>query len=50
MDNAINDYPFWAKPPLSTWLSALSYIMANEFAARLLSFTQYALIIVTGKW
>ncbi len=29
--------PFWAKPPLSTWLSALSMMMfgVNEFAARL---------------
>lgn len=29
--------PFWAKPPLSTWLSALSikYLGVNEFSARL---------------
>ncbi|NOR29098.1 MAG: phospholipid carrier-dependent glycosyltransferase [Lutibacter sp.] len=29
--------PFWAKPPLSTWLSALSFELfgVNEFAARL---------------
>jgi len=28
--------PFWAKPPLSTWLSALSFELfgVNEFAAR----------------
>lgn len=34
-----HDYgvPFWAKPPLSTWLSALSMKLfgVNEFAARL---------------
>ena len=37
--------PFWAKPPLSTWASALSYVMlgVNEFAARLSSFVAYAL-------
>jgi len=29
--------PFWAKPPLSTWLSAMSFQLfgVNEFAARL---------------
>jgi 4-amino-4-deoxy-L-arabinose transferase-like glycosyltransferase len=35
----LHDYgvPFWAKPPLSTWLSALSMKLfgVNEFAARL---------------
>ena len=35
----MQDYnvPFWAKPPLSTWLSSLSMYMfgVNEFAARL---------------
>ena len=35
----LHDYgvPFWAKPPLSFWLSALSmkYFGVNEFAARL---------------
>ena len=32
--------PFWAKPPLSTWLSAISFNVfgINEFAARLPSF------------
>ncbi len=34
-----HDYgvPFWAKPPLSTWLSAFSMKLfgVNEFAARL---------------
>ncbi|MCF6239704.1 MAG: glycosyltransferase family 39 protein, partial [Candidatus Marinimicrobia bacterium] len=32
--------PFWGKPPLSTWLSALSFNIfgVNEFAARLPSF------------
>ncbi len=37
--NLLHDYgiPFWAKPPLSTWLSALSMKLfgVNEFAARL---------------
>jgi 4-amino-4-deoxy-L-arabinose transferase-like glycosyltransferase len=35
--------PFWAKPPLSTWASALSYLMlgVNELAARLPSFFAY---------
>jgi 4-amino-4-deoxy-L-arabinose transferase-like glycosyltransferase len=44
--------PFWAKPPLSTWLSALSYIVfgVNEFASRLPSFLlNIALVIITGK-
>ena len=33
-------FPFWGKPPLSTWLSALSFKFfgINEFAARLPSF------------
>lgn len=35
----LHDYgvPFWAKPPLSTWLSAFSMKLfgVNEFAARL---------------
>ena len=32
--------PFWAKPPLSTWLSAASFVVfgVNEFAARFPSF------------
>lgn len=44
--------PFWAKPPLSTWLSAASYITfgVNEFASRLPSFLLNILIlIITGK-
>ena len=44
--------PFWAKPPLSTWLSAVSYSTfgVNEFASRLPSFLlNIILIIVTGK-
>ncbi len=45
--------PFWAKPPLSTWLSALSFDVfgVNEFAARfpylLLGF---ALVFLIGKY
>jgi 4-amino-4-deoxy-L-arabinose transferase-like glycosyltransferase len=37
--------PFWAKPPLSTWASAISYLVfgVNAFAARLPSFVAYAL-------
>ncbi len=40
--------PFWAKPPLATWASALSYLVlgVNEFAARLPSFVAYAIGIV----
>jgi 4-amino-4-deoxy-L-arabinose transferase-like glycosyltransferase len=44
--------PFWAKPPLSTWLSAISYLIfgINEFAARFPSFILNILIIaITGK-
>ncbi len=44
--------PFWAKPPLSTWGSAVSYIIfgVNEFAARFPSFLlSIILIIITGK-
>jgi 4-amino-4-deoxy-L-arabinose transferase-like glycosyltransferase len=44
--------PFWAKPPLSTWLSAVSYIVfgVTEFAARFPSFLlSLILIIITGK-
>jgi 4-amino-4-deoxy-L-arabinose transferase-like glycosyltransferase len=44
--------PFMAKPPLSAWLSASSYIVfgINEFAARLPSFILNILILViTGK-
>lgn len=38
------NFPFWAKPPLSTWLSAISYIIfgVSEFAAR---FPSYLLAI-----
>lgn len=44
--------PFWAKPPLSTWGSAVSYIIfgVNEFAARFPSFLlSILLIVITGK-
>ena len=44
--------PFWAKPPLSTWLSAGSFVVfgVNEFAARFPSFTlSIILIIIAGK-
>ena len=44
--------PFWAKPPLSTWLSAISYVVfgINEFAARFPSFfLSIILIIIAGK-
>ena len=39
--------PFWAKPPLSTWMSAGSFTLigVNEFAARLPSFLLSVLII-----
>ncbi|MBT8183990.1 MAG: glycosyltransferase family 39 protein, partial [Eudoraea sp.] len=40
--------PFWAKPPLSTWLSALSFKLFgfSEFAARLPSFLLSLTLIV----
>lgn len=44
--------PFWAKPPLSTWWSAISYYIfgVNEFAARLPSFIfQLLLVYVVAK-
>ena len=44
--------PFWAKPPLSTWLSAGSFVIfgINEFAARFPSFIlSIVLIIIAGK-
>lgn len=44
--------PFWAKPPLSTWLSAGSFAVfgVNEFAARFPSFLlSIILIIIAGK-
>ena len=44
--------PFWAKPPLSTWLSAGSFEIfgVNEFAARFPSFLlSLILIIIAGK-
>jgi 4-amino-4-deoxy-L-arabinose transferase-like glycosyltransferase len=44
--------PFWAKPPLSTWLSAASYFVfgVNEFAARFPSFfLSILLLIIAGK-
>jgi len=44
--------PFWAKPPLSTWLSAGSFELfgVNEFASRFPSFLlSVILIIIAGK-
>lgn len=44
--------PFWAKPPLSTWLSAGSFELfgVNEFASRFPSFLMSViLIIIAGK-
>ncbi|WP_299521699.1 glycosyltransferase family 39 protein [uncultured Lutibacter sp.] len=45
--------PFWAKPPLSTWLSALSFEIfgVNEFAARFpyLIFS-ILIILIVGKY
>lgn len=40
--------PFWAKPPLSTWLSAVSYTIfgVSAFAARFPSFLLNVLIII----
>ena len=50
-----HDYgvPFWAKPPLSTWLSALSIKLfgANEFATRLPSLiVSIALLVLVWRW
>ena len=44
--------PFWAKPPLSTWLSAISFEMfgVNEMAARLPSFLiGVGIVILLGR-
>lgn len=44
--------PFWAKPPLSTWMSAASYVIfgVNEFAARFPSFLlSVLLLVIAGK-
>ena len=44
--------PFWAKPPLSTWLSASSFVIfgVNEFAARFPSFLlSILLLVIAGK-
>jgi 4-amino-4-deoxy-L-arabinose transferase-like glycosyltransferase len=44
--------PFWAKPPLSSWLSAGSFAIfgVNEFASRFPSFLlSIILIIIAGK-
>nr|WP_315149481.1 glycosyltransferase family 39 protein [uncultured Flavobacterium sp.] len=44
--------PFWAKPPLSTWLSAASFEVfgVNEFASRFPSFLlSVILIVIAGK-
>lgn len=45
--------PFWAKPPLSTWTSAMTYYLfgINEFAARIPYFLMnLLLIIIIGKY
>lgn len=45
--------PFWAKPPLSTWMSAMSYSAfgVNELTARLPSFLlNLVLILIMGKY
>lgn len=41
-------FPFWAKPPLSTWLSAFSFLIfgVNEFAARFPSYLLSALLLI----
>ena len=43
--------PFWAKPPLSTWLSAISIKMlgVNEFAVRFPSFVISILLLILMK-
>ncbi len=46
------DIPFWAKPPLSTWLSATGFLIFgfNEFASRIPSFLlNLIIILVAGK-
>jgi 4-amino-4-deoxy-L-arabinose transferase-like glycosyltransferase len=42
---------FFGKPPLSTWLSAASYVVfgVNEFAAGFPSFFSILLLIIAGK-
>lgn len=45
-------FPFWAKPPLSTWLSAGSFEIfgANEFSARFPSYLLSVLLLfIAGK-
>lgn len=45
-------FPFWAKPPLSTWLSAGSFEIfgVNEFSARFPSYLlSLLLLIIAGK-
>jgi len=45
--------PFWAKPPLHTWLSALGIVIfgANEFGARIFIYcTACALVWVLYRW
>jgi len=45
--------PFWAKPPLSTWLSAISFQLfgANEFTARLpYLLIAVGLVFLVGKY
>ena len=42
------DFPFWAKPPLSTWLTALSFktFGINEFWARFPSYMVHVLLLL----
>lgn len=51
--NLLHDYgvPFWAKPPLSTWCSAISmnWFGINEFAVRLPSLV-FSIIILILTW
>lgn len=50
----MHDYgvPFWAKPPLSTWLSALSmaFFGVNEFAVRLPNFILMFFVVALSCW
>lgn len=46
-------HPFWAKPPLSTWLSAISFDLlgVNEIVARLPSFLlSIGLLVILGNF
>jgi len=46
-------FPFWAKPPLSTWMSAVGFMIfgINEFASRFPSFLLSVIIlIIAGRF